>query len=160
MDAERERKKSRDMSRGDTTDLWRSKEVAFWAKPWRDAQSTQLNKLSWDIQRPRAGVMGWGHVERPCGEVTFRRYASCPEWSAFTNRWSCNSTEVTCNVDSSRVKHRCQLVIRRKANKCYPELLCYLSSYINLLNLLNLQGLRRRFLVLAGPRPLPSDPDL
>ena len=45
-------------------------------------------------------------------------------------------------VDSLRVKRRCQLIVRLKANKCYQELLCSLSSYINLLNLLNLQGLR------------------
>ena len=34
-----------------------------------------------------------------------------------------------------RVKHRCQLLVRLKANKCYQELLCYLSSYINLLSI-------------------------
>ena len=39
------------------------------------------------------------------------------------------------------LERRCQLVIRLKANKYYQELLCSLSSYINLLNLLNLQGL-------------------
>ena len=33
------------------------------------------------------------------------------------------------------VKHRCQLVVRLKANKCYQDLLRYLSSYINLLNI-------------------------
>ena len=32
-DAERERKKLYDMSRADTTDLWRFEEVAFLAKP-------------------------------------------------------------------------------------------------------------------------------
>ena len=35
------------------------------------------------------------------------------------------------SVDSSRVKHRCQLVVRLKVNKYYQELLCYLFSYIN-----------------------------
>ena len=38
-------------------------------------------------------------------------------------------------VQTLRVKRRCQLVIRLKANKCYQELLCFLSSYINLLNI-------------------------
>ena len=38
------------------------------------------------------------------------------------------------------------VVVRLKANKYYQELLCSLSSYINLLNLLNLQGLRGRLL--------------
>ena len=50
------------------------------------------------------------------------------------------------------------VVVRLKANKYYQELLCFLSSYINLLNLLNLQGLRGR--PLAGSRPLAPDPDL
>ena len=39
------------------------------------------------------------------------------------------------SADSSRVKRRCQLIIRLKANKCYQELLCYLSYYINFLNI-------------------------
>ena len=30
---------------------------------------------------------------------------------------------------SSRAKRRCQLIVRLKANKCYQEFLCYLSSY-------------------------------
>ena len=37
--------------------------------------------------------------------------------------------------DSSKVKRKCLMVIRLKANKCYQELLCYLSSYINFLNI-------------------------
>ena len=44
-------------------------------------------------------------------------------------------------VPQCRLKRKCQLVVRLKADKCYQELLCSLSSYINLLNLLNLQGL-------------------
>ena len=39
-------------------------------------------------------------------------------------------------------KRRCQLVVRLKVNKCYQKLLCPLSFYIKLLNILNLQGLR------------------
>ena len=34
-----------------------------------------------------------------------------------------------------RVKRRCQLIVRLKANKSYHKLLCYLSSYINFLNI-------------------------
>ena len=49
-------------------------------------------------------------------------------------------------VRTLQVKCRCQFVVRLKANKCYQELLCFLSSYINLLDLLNLQGLRHWFL--------------
>ena len=33
------------------------------------------------------------------------------------------------SVDFLRVKYKYQLVVKLKANKCYQELLCYLSSY-------------------------------
>ena len=87
-------------------------------------------------------------------ELTCRENASCPDWSAFTNGWSYNG------ADSLRVKHRCQLVIRLKANKYYPEFLSFLSFYINLLNLLNLKASAVSSWPLAGSRPLVSDPDL
>ena len=38
-------------------------------------------------------------------------------------------------VQTLQVKRRCQFVVRLKPNKCYQGLLCYLSSYINLLNI-------------------------
>ena len=38
-------------------------------------------------------------------------------------------------VEQCRVKCRYRLVVKLKANKCYQKLLCYLSSYINLLNI-------------------------
>ena len=44
------------------------------------------------------------------------------------------------------LERRYQLVVRLKVNKYYMELLCSLSSYINLLNLLNLYGLCSRLL--------------
>ena len=62
-------------------------------------------------------------------EVTFRGYTSCLKWSAFTN---IRSLTVRTLQES---KCRCQLVVRLKANECYQKLLCYLSSYINLLNI-------------------------
>ena len=37
--------------------------------------------------------------------------------------------------NSARIKHKCQLVIRLKANKYYQELIYYLSLYINVLNI-------------------------
>ena len=54
------------------------------------------------------------------------------------------------------------VVVKLKANKCYQELLYSLSSYINLLNLLNLQGFGSVLgsWPLAGFRPLAPDPDL
>ena len=62
------------------------------------------------------------------------------------------------SANSFRAKRRCQLVVRLKANVCYQELLCFLSFYINLLKLLNLQ--RNCLLALAGSRPLALDPEL
>ena len=55
-----------------------------------------------------------------------------------------------------KVKYRCQLMVRLKTNKYYQELLYYLSSYINFLNI-------RFFAIgsrlLAVFRPLTPDPD-
>ena len=59
-----------------------------------------------------------------------------------------------------QVKCRCQLIVRLKVNKYYPELLIFLSSYINLLNLLNLKASAVGSWPLAGSRPLAPDPDL
>ena len=48
-----------------------------------------------------------------------------------------------------KLEHRCQLIVKLQANKFYQKLLCCLSSYINLLNLLNFQGLHGRLLTLS-----------
>ena len=50
-------------------------------------------------------------------------------WSVFTKGCKFNG------ADFLKVKRKCQLVVRLKANKYYHGLLCYLSSYINLLNI-------------------------
>ena len=55
-----------------------------------------------------------------------------------------------------KLERKCQFVVRLKANKYYQELLCSLSFYIKLLNLLNLQGLCGR--LLAPGRFLTSSP--
>ena len=74
-----------------------------------------------------------GHVQGSRGKVTCRAHVQGAykllgviyiyEWVKFNG------------ADSSKVKYRCQLVVRLKANKCYQKLLRYLSSYINLLNI-------------------------
>ena len=64
-DAQREQKKSRNTSYADITDLWYFKEVAFLAKPWRGAQSTQLRKLSLASQ---------GHMPGSQGEFIWKSY--------------------------------------------------------------------------------------
>ena len=63
-------------------------------------------------------------------------------------------------IQTLQVKCRCQLVVRLKANKYYPELLNFLSSYINLLNLLNLKASAVDSWPLAGSKPLALDLDL
>ena len=52
------------------------------------------------------------------------------------------------------------MVVKLKANEYYPELLSSLSSYINLLNLLNLKASAVGSWPLAGSRPLVPDSDL
>ena len=103
--------------------LWRSEEVVLSAKSWRGVQLTQLHELSWAAQRPRAGVTGWGHVQgsRAGGMRVARGDLHLRMGGVI--------------VQTLRVKRKCQLVVRLKANECYQELLRYLSSYINLLNI-------------------------
>ena len=72
------------------------------------------------VQGLYAGIICKSHIQRSYklpGAICIYK------WTEF------NSTE------SLRVKYRCQLVVRLKANNCYQELLCYLSSYINSLNI-------------------------
>ena len=59
-----------------------------------------------------------------------------------------------------QAKRRYQLVVRLKANKYYPKLLSSLSSYINLLNLLNLKASAVGSWPLAGTKLLAPDLDL
>ena len=79
----------------------------------------RLNSANW-------AELHKSHMQGSQGEVTCREHASCPKWTAFTNGWSCNSAD-------SLSQYRYQLIVRLKANKCYHELLRYLSSSINLL---------------------------
>ena len=94
---------------------------------------------------PRVGLYQ-GHVQGSQGEVTCKGHVE---------RLYAGGTQVArddlllqvggvITMQTFWVKCRCQLVVKLKANKYYQELLCFLSSYINLLNLLNLQGLRGR----------------
>ena len=124
---------------------WRSKNVVFLAKPWRGVQLTQLYKLSWAAQSPRAGVTRWGHVQ---GECELFGVMCIYKWAKFNN------------ADFLRVKRRCQLVVRLKAKEYYLELLSFLSSYINFLNLLNLKASAVGSWPLAGSRLLALDSDL
>ena len=74
--------------------------------------------------RSRAGVTCKGHVEESrAGDMRVAR--------GDLHLWICR----VITVQTLRVKCRCQLVVKLKANKCYQRLLCYLSSYINLLNI-------------------------
>ena len=92
--------------------------------------------------RSCAGVMLRG--------IACRGYASYPGWFAFTNRRSLT-------VQTFWAKCRCQLVVKLKANKYYPELLSFLSSYVNLQDL---KASPVGSWPLAGSKPLAPDPDL
>ena len=138
-DTQRKWKKSRDTSRADTTDLWRAEKVALLAKPWKVLN--QLNSAS-ELSCTRATFRGHG-IRSHVG-VTWRghvqRVSKLPGVICIYKWFELYS------ADFSRVKRRCQVVVRLKANKRYQELLCYLSSYINLLNIrlcLGLWSLRK-----------------
>ena len=94
-----------------------------------------------------------GHGVRSRAEAMCRELADCLGWSAFTNKWSCNSA-------NSLSQRSCQFVVRLKVNKYYPELLSSLSFYLNLLNLLNLKDSAFNSWSLAVFRLLAPDPDL
>ena len=87
------------------------KKLRFWQD--REKVLNQLNSLSWD-------ELHKGHVQGAC---ELPEVICIYKWAEFNS------------ADFLRVKRRCQLVVRLKANKCYQELLCYLSSYINFLNI-------------------------
>ena len=114
-----------------------TKKLRFWQNC--EEVLNRLNSASW--AELHKGHVQWSRVEVTCrGEVMCRGHASCPKWFAFINRRSSRVRTL------QKSKRKYQLVVRLKANKCYQELLCCLSSYINLLNLLNFQGLCSRFL--------------
>ena len=85
----------------------------------REEVFNQLNSTNWvklykgHIQESRGEVTCRGHVQGAC---KLPAVICIYEWAEFNG------------ADSSRVKHRCQLIVRLKAIKCYEGLLCYLSS--------------------------------
>ena len=101
-----------------------TKKLHFWQN--HEEVLNQLNSMGW------VGclkIAGSGPMQTSYIKVTCRGHMNYLEQSAFTNRRNFN------NTDSSRVKLSCQLVVRLKANKCYYQLLGYLSSYTNFLNI-------------------------
>ena len=86
-------------------------------------------------------------LEKPwrCVQLTQLRELSLTEWS-HVQRSRVKVNDQRRKITFWEFERRCQLVVRLKANKYYQELLCFLSSYINLLNLLNLQGLHGQLL--------------
>ena len=46
-----------------------------------------------------------------------------------------NKKKYRIQVNFLKIKRKCLFVVKLKANKCYQESLCYLLSYINLLNI-------------------------
>ena len=114
-----------------------SKKLRFWQN--RENVFNQLNSTNW-VKLHKGHVQGsWGevtckgHVQRlSAGDMQFARSDLHLQMGGGFN-----------STNSFRVKRRCQLLVRLKANKCYQGLLCYLSSYINFLNIrlcIRLQG--------------------
>ena len=86
------------------------------------------------------------YVQRLYKEITWRNYVieficryhvhylgwSAPTNERFTNR---EDYKIGFSADSLRVKCKCQLIVRLKANKYYQKLLYYLFFNMNLLNI-------------------------
>ena len=118
-----------------------AKKLRFWQNPKKVLN--QLNSANWaelhksHVQRSRvrsrARVTGWAHVQGSRGEG-LRAKGMRVAWRDLHLQMG--------GVQQLKVKCRCQFVLKLKANKSYQELFYFLSSYINLLNLLKLQGLR------------------
>ena len=67
------------------------KKLCFWQN--REEVFNWLNSASWAAPGPRAGVMGWGHVQGSHVEVTCKGHASCLRWFAFMNGWNYNGAD-------------------------------------------------------------------
>ena len=87
----------------------------------------QLNSTNWV-------KLHKGHVQGSRDEVTCRSHGVRSHAGSMQIAGSDLHLQMG-GVQQCRLKRRCQLVVRLKTNKCYQELLCYLSSYINLLNI-------------------------
>ena len=100
------------------------KNLCFWQN--REKVFNWLNSAS---RVGGANTLGSGFVQELCARVICRGHANYPEWIVFINRQITNREgyEIGFNLDSLRVKHRCQLVVRQKAIKCYKRLFYYLS---------------------------------
>ena len=83
--------------------------------------------LTWQIKLSCTKVTCRSHKVKLRAGVTCRNYV----------QGACKLPKVICiykwvelyKVDSSKIKYKCQLVVRIKANECYQELLSYLSFY-------------------------------
>ena len=102
--------------------------VTWWQLGFSALQKVALSEKPWRCvqatQLRELSLTKWGHVQRSRVKVNDQGR----------------------KITLQELERRCQLVVRLKANKYYQVLLCSLSSYINLLNLLNLQGLCSRLL--------------
>ena len=140
---------------------------------WQDCEEmfNWLNSTNWvelikttcscQRVRSRAGVTCRGHVQGSRAGVTCRGHI---QGSVTGSMWVVQGDlhlqmGGVITVQTLRVKCRCQLVVRLKANECYQELLRYLSSYINLLNIRLCSGLwplRKCYWQCNHPRVCPD----
>ena len=113
-DVQRKQKKLHNMSHADITVFWHSKEVVLLEKSWRSIQSTQLHELNWAAGKSYIRVT-WITKKDQCSQM----YKKLLEITIKDNR-------VFLIKNFLRVKRKCQLVIKLKANKCYQKFLHYL----------------------------------
>ena len=122
-----------------------AKKLCFWQKSKKVLN--WLNSANWaklhkgHVKESQDEVTSRGHVDGVAykGAYKLPNVICIYQWAEFNN------------ADFSRVKCRCQLIVKLKANKYYQELFFFLSSYINFLNLLNCQ---RPLWLAPGPWPV------
>ena len=75
-------------------------------------------------------------IQKDCGQEyckgKMRNYKGACLWKCATVSRNTDG-EMVWSQDSTKLKRRCQLVVRLKAVEYYKGLLCYLSSYLHLL---------------------------
>ena len=84
--------------------------------------------------RSCAGVTGWSYVQGSQDEIACKSHRIRSRVKGMRVAQGDLHLEMG-EVQKWRLKHKCQLVVRLKVNKYYQKLLCYLSFYINLLNI-------------------------
>ena len=101
------------------------KKLCFWQN--REKVFNQLNSTNW-VELHKS------HVQGSRSQVTWRDHRVRSRAGGMQVARGNLHLQMG-RVQQCRLKHRCQLIVRLKTNKCYQKLLHYLSSYTHLLNI-------------------------